>query len=65
MQHYTTIEQSKHLLELGLNPESADMAYLPHYDFTGCNFLGYFNIPIICDNIHDVMENHVGLLVLY
>lgn len=26
-QHYTSIEQSKHLLELGLNPESADMCY--------------------------------------
>lgn len=25
--NYTTIEQSKHLLELGLNPESADMFY--------------------------------------
>jgi len=25
--HYTSIEQSKKLLELGLNPESADMLY--------------------------------------
>ena len=28
MKHYTTIEQSKKLLELGLNPKSADMYYL-------------------------------------
>ena len=27
MKHYTTIEQSEKLLELGLNPESADMTY--------------------------------------
>ena len=26
--HYTTIEQSKKLLELGLNPESADIVYI-------------------------------------
>ena len=25
--NYTTIEQSKHLIELGLNPETADMSY--------------------------------------
>lgn len=28
MEHYTTIEQSKHLLDLGLNPKSADMWWL-------------------------------------
>ena len=27
MKHYTTIEQSKKLLELGLNPDTADMYY--------------------------------------
>lgn len=27
MQHYTTIEQSKKLMELGLNPDTADMYY--------------------------------------
>lgn len=27
MQHYTSIEQSKKLLELGLNPDTADMHY--------------------------------------
>ena len=26
--YYTTVEQSKRLLELGLNPETADMCYL-------------------------------------
>lgn len=31
MKHYTTIEQSKKLLELGLSPESADM-YFSHHD---------------------------------
>lgn len=28
MTHYTSIEQSKKLLELGLSPESADMVYV-------------------------------------
>ena len=28
MTHYTSIEQSKHLLESGLSPESADMEYI-------------------------------------
>lgn len=28
MKHYTTIEQSKKLLALGLNPESADMTWI-------------------------------------
>lgn len=32
--NYTTIEQSKHLLELGLCPDSADMIYYEH-KFTG------------------------------
>ena len=27
MKHYTSIEQSKKLLELGLNPNTADMFY--------------------------------------
>lgn len=38
MKHYTTIEQSKKLLKLGLNPESADMHYL---------FENYITQPII------------------
>lgn len=29
MQHYTTIEQSKKLVELGLNPKTADMIWTP------------------------------------
>jgi hypothetical protein len=37
MQHYTTIEQSKKLLELGLNPKSTDMGYL----WNGCVFSEY------------------------
>jgi len=32
MQHYTTIEQSKKLVNLGLNPGSADMCYIQHFD---------------------------------
>lgn len=32
MKHYTTIEQSKKLVELGLNPDTADMCYIQHFD---------------------------------
>jgi hypothetical protein len=41
--NYTTIEQSKELLELGLNPETADMHY-PDYYFDG-NAKGPCNTP--------------------
>ena len=41
--NYTTIEQSKKLVELGLNPESADMHY-PDYYFDG-NTKGPCNTP--------------------
>lgn len=30
MKHYTSIEQSKRLIEFGLNPETADMCYHEH-----------------------------------
>ena len=46
MKHYTSIKQSKKLLELGLNPESADMFYSYHYayeDETGWE--GYEDYP--------------------
>lgn len=32
MKHYTTIEQSKKLVKLGLNPNTADMCYIQHFD---------------------------------
>lgn len=32
MQHYTTIEQSKKLVKLGLNFNTADMCYIQHFD---------------------------------
>lgn len=32
MQHYTTIEQSKKLVELGLNLDTADMSYTWNFD---------------------------------
>lgn len=39
MKHYTSIEQSKKLLELGLNPESADMYFIRCYG----NYYAHFN----------------------
>lgn len=32
MKHYTTIEQSKKLVKLGLNPNTANMCYIQHFD---------------------------------
>ena len=46
--HYTSIEQSKRLLELGLNPESADMLYTWDTDNKT-----YYPLPIIDDKEHD------------
>lgn len=41
MRHYTSIEQSKKLLELGLDPETADMHYMFLSD-------GIYATPAIC-----------------
>ena len=43
MQNYTSIEQSKKLLELGLNPETADM----HYDHTFAYSVGTMDFVAI------------------
>ena len=49
MKHYTTIEQSKKLLELGLRPETADMGY---------NGVEYRDIrKIRYDNVATTMPN--------
>lgn len=36
MQHYTTLEQSKKLVELGLNPNTADMFWSTEFDMVIC-----------------------------
>ena len=41
-QTYTTIEQSKRLLELGLPKDTADMYY------STIGFGGYYKIPSVC-----------------
>ena len=46
--YYTTIEQSKKLLELGLSPDSADMLYTWDTDNKT-----YYPLPIIDDKEHD------------
>lgn len=48
VQGYTTVEQSKHLVELGLDKRTADMCY-PH--FTRGEADTYKEIPKIADNI--------------
>lgn len=53
MKHYTSIEQSKKLLSLGLSPETADMVYLKYADsnnstlrFEGAAPMVLMDIPI-------------------
>ena len=53
MKHYTSIEQSKNLLELGLSIKTADMAYLKYADsdnptprFDGCAPMILMDVPI-------------------
>lgn len=56
MQHYTTIEQSKKLLELGLNPESADMYYpyvLPHSN-------NLHHVPILGEPVESLSWYNIG-----
>lgn len=36
MKHYTTLEQSKKLIELGLNPNTADMFWSTEFDMVIC-----------------------------
>lgn len=54
MQHYTTIEQSKELVELGLNPDSADMVIVK--DNTYCNALSAFNGVTLCQNYNEIKD---------
>jgi len=41
----TTVEQSKKLLEAGLNPETADMIYNPVMDIDNGNCAGFLETP--------------------
>ena len=41
----TSIEQSKKLLELGLNPDTADMCYCPIMDIDSMSNTGFLKIP--------------------
>ena len=52
MNYYTTLEQSKKLIELGLDPKTADMAYAKGFkDLVICSpyiedgFVGEFDLP--------------------
>ena len=49
MKGYTTIEQSKHLVVLGLDPSTADMCY-PHFIRHGADT--YNEIPEIAEDIN-------------
>jgi len=55
MKYYTSIEQSKKLLELGLDPNTADMEYLLHRD-DGSTVLGS---PFIKDDLAERGEERV------
>ena len=52
--NYTTTEQSKKLVELGLNPDTADMAIVK--DNTYCNALSAFNGVTLCQNYNEIKD---------
>lgn len=52
MQYYTTIEQSKKLVELGLNLDTADMVIVK--DNTYHNALSAFNGATLCQNYNEI-----------
>lgn len=55
---YTTIEQSKELLELGLPSETADLLY----PFNAYNYLGMFEIPSVKEGCtKDDIENEQSI----
>ncbi len=54
MIYYTTTEQSKKLVELGLNPDTADMSIVK--DNTYCNGLAAFNGVTLCQNYHEIKD---------
>jgi hypothetical protein len=49
---WTTLEQSKRLIEAGLDPNTADMAILK--DNTYCNALSAFNGATLCQNYNEI-----------
>ena len=59
--HYTSIEESKKLLELGLAKESADMAYLEHMDSgdTEPTFEGYAPMVLMDVPINEIACNTI------
>ena len=54
MTHYTTLEQSKKLVELGLNPDTADMVIVK--ENTYCNALSAFNGVTLCQNYNETKD---------
>ena len=60
MQHYTTIEQSKKLVGLGLNPETADMHYLK---IIRANDVRYIPELLLDDNECDIPCWSLGALM--
>ena len=59
MKHYTSIEQSKRLLELGLPPESADMSY-SNFCPKGLSYSDPYNIfAIPYTEAKEVLDRHI------
>lgn len=57
----TSIEQSKKLIELGINVETADMCYCPIMDIDSMNNIGFLEIPE-CYPFSEVKECKVQYL---
>ena len=55
-QHYTTVPQSKILLECGLDPNTADMFFNPQMDIEGGVAAGFVETPE-CYPYNEIQEN--------
>lgn len=56
MQHYTTLEQSEKLMELGLNPETADMYYF--CDPTPAGNIMYPTLIVVEKHLHSRLPEY-------
>ena len=62
MKHYTTIEQSKKLVELGLNPDTADMGYNGIED-EDARKIKYDRVPSTIPNMNSIPCWSLGALL--
>ena len=59
----TTREQSERLLSLGLKRETADMIYIPKYNYDFTEFIGYYHPQVIFSEYCQKPERYNNLYI--